>query len=438
MDQPGIFKHKALDLNRPQIRLVQIHQTSLGLDDGSELDVIRCSINTFDIDTSPPYTALSYVWGPPEPSNEIIISEQKFTIRKNLHDFFLQARNLRLEECFWIDQLCIDQADLGERNHQVAMMGQIFSEAKHTISWLGSDLPAYLKDVNFTQLYGPGSNDDTSRAWKSVFKSTYWTRLWVIQEICLSQEVSFLIRDIRLSWAAICGSLIASTPHLTNRLIEVDQMRKYRFEKHRKRTLGSSKVPPWFYCTFLRHCSGLDCADPRDQVYGLGSLLDGRINFRPDYSLAVEDVYEGLVQSDLCQVKTWEEVIGYMNLCRLFSESMGLHDREDIILKLNVRSYYGRKSEFVRYIRPALPEASIGELVRNTIEPDLTEGPWKYERDIPAEDIVAFTGRMIEIPLPSRRLLNRKTRRQEYIMQSLTTWEKARGLLQRALSTGNG
>jgi len=43
----------------------------------------------------------------------------------------------------WIDALCIDQADLQEKGHQVAHMGQIFRRADRVVIWLGDtgDVP---------------------------------------------------------------------------------------------------------------------------------------------------------------------------------------------------------------------------------------------------------------------------------------------------------
>lgn len=53
-----------------------------------------------------------------------------------------------------IDYLCIDQMNLAERNHQVAMMSQIYARAETVIVWLGllsegSDtIMGYLDEVS--------------------------------------------------------------------------------------------------------------------------------------------------------------------------------------------------------------------------------------------------------------------------------------------------
>jgi Heterokaryon incompatibility protein (HET) len=41
------------------------------------------------------------------------------------------------ERQFWIDALCINQEDVSERNHQVRMIGKIYSQAQGIVAWLG-------------------------------------------------------------------------------------------------------------------------------------------------------------------------------------------------------------------------------------------------------------------------------------------------------------
>ncbi|KAH7361167.1 hypothetical protein BKA66DRAFT_396649, partial [Pyrenochaeta sp. MPI-SDFR-AT-0127] len=37
----------------------------------------------------------------------------------------------------WVDAICIDQNDLIERNHQVGLIGQIYSNATLVLTWGG-------------------------------------------------------------------------------------------------------------------------------------------------------------------------------------------------------------------------------------------------------------------------------------------------------------
>ena len=41
----------------------------------------------------------------------------------------------------WIDQICINQDDVHERNEQVALMHRIYSKAENVVIWLGEEGP---------------------------------------------------------------------------------------------------------------------------------------------------------------------------------------------------------------------------------------------------------------------------------------------------------
>lgn len=47
----------------------------------------------------------------------------------------------------WIDQLCINQFDILEKNTQVPMMGEIYAGATRTIAWFGEGSPELLDKV---------------------------------------------------------------------------------------------------------------------------------------------------------------------------------------------------------------------------------------------------------------------------------------------------
>jgi hypothetical protein len=109
--------------------------------DFSIIDVDKGSL--YDLGTASPmpgsvqYTALSYMWGEAIADRTIILHGKHFPVRKNLWDFLDRARKDHFEGFLWIDALCIDQAKVGERNHQVALMGKIYSHAEGVIVWLG-------------------------------------------------------------------------------------------------------------------------------------------------------------------------------------------------------------------------------------------------------------------------------------------------------------
>jgi Heterokaryon incompatibility protein (HET) len=88
--------------------------------------------------------ALSYVWGDPDPATmcDIIVNGRLVMARGNLEAALrrlwgaLEAYSgLKL----WIDALCINQEDIGERNREVRRMREIHASAWSVLSWLGEE-----------------------------------------------------------------------------------------------------------------------------------------------------------------------------------------------------------------------------------------------------------------------------------------------------------
>lgn len=117
------YKYSPLDYAKNEICLIKLAHRK------SPDSPIRCTIKTAMLDHQ--YKALSYVWGTPA-VNYILVDEKRFMIRDNLYAFlFTESLNPTCEETwYWIDQLCIDQVNAAERNHQVARMSTTFASAE--------------------------------------------------------------------------------------------------------------------------------------------------------------------------------------------------------------------------------------------------------------------------------------------------------------------
>ncbi|CAG8971855.1 hypothetical protein HYALB_00001966 [Hymenoscyphus albidus] len=121
----------------------------------------------------------------------------------------------------WADQVCINQNDVQERNSQVAMMKDVYTQARRTIIWLGkpdSDMlvVANLLEVITTTAYGRlpmtkgpfrqelpediekfiaiksdsnwPSDLEFMRSIANTLNKSWFSRAWIIQEVVLSQE----------------------------------------------------------------------------------------------------------------------------------------------------------------------------------------------------------------------------------------------------------
>ena len=120
----AIYSTAHLDLSSKHIRLVEI----LPADD--EAAAISCRFHTEALEKPAPYTALSYTWGDPSNMKEIVLDGEVFHVRDNLWQFLHEMRKQDRRDRFWIDAVCIDQTNVQERNHQVALMKDVYTKVR--------------------------------------------------------------------------------------------------------------------------------------------------------------------------------------------------------------------------------------------------------------------------------------------------------------------
>ncbi|KAI1847193.1 hypothetical protein JX266_006733 [Neoarthrinium moseri] len=131
----SVFQHTPLNQNE-SIRLLLLHPS------GTHHAVLRGSLCHYNLndhygDIRGGYTALSYVWGDAEKTEVMLLDDKEFQITANLAEALRNIRDDVGTYHIWADALCIDQRNISERNTQVAMMGDIYSSAMHTIIYLG-------------------------------------------------------------------------------------------------------------------------------------------------------------------------------------------------------------------------------------------------------------------------------------------------------------
>ncbi|KAF2003577.1 HET-domain-containing protein, partial [Amniculicola lignicola CBS 123094] len=117
-------------LQKDEIRLVKLHAAR------NYSDPVKCSLQTVNLRSSPPFEALSYVWGKLS-GNDIQLQGEPYIITKNLNEALRRLRNESNDRILWIDALAINQSSIPERNAQVRMMLDIYATADETVVWLG-------------------------------------------------------------------------------------------------------------------------------------------------------------------------------------------------------------------------------------------------------------------------------------------------------------
>lgn len=88
------------------------------------------------VDSLPPYRALSYTWGDTKDRRQISLNRQSFHVNQNLYAALQRLRHERQRQLYWIDMLCIDQANIEEQSQQVRFMSDIHTKAVEVDFWL--------------------------------------------------------------------------------------------------------------------------------------------------------------------------------------------------------------------------------------------------------------------------------------------------------------
>lgn len=102
----------------------------------------------------------------------------------------------------WVDALCINQSDNGEKLHQIGLVAQIYTNACRVMMWLGEeeentglafDLIRDAPQDNLLELVRDGN--EKSKHWEALgilFARPYWSRVWIIQEVLLSAQMGIM------------------------------------------------------------------------------------------------------------------------------------------------------------------------------------------------------------------------------------------------------
>jgi len=83
------------------------------------------------------YDALSYQWRRDKPAVPIRINDVQVLVTQNCHAALRRLRDTHRKRVVWIDAICINQQDDLEKNHQAAMISDIYKRTLKVFVWLG-------------------------------------------------------------------------------------------------------------------------------------------------------------------------------------------------------------------------------------------------------------------------------------------------------------
>ncbi|KAK1544871.1 HET domain-containing protein [Colletotrichum paranaense] len=312
-----LFQYEPLDLTGKSFRLLMLHPGSTG---EISCDIFEASL---DSDGIIPYEALSYAWGSIGLSASIIANGKTLRITNNLFTALSHVRDDSIGRVMWIDAVCIDQANIAERGHQVGQMAGIYRGAEQVIIWLGPStfetklLMGHLKELQRSFVRHKRHEDDLAWAkqkWStirqgseqdqavlvdlqrnallSLLSQTWFTRIWILQEVSNARVAIVQCGNqfVQAHMLNIASKLVGVTPEAGCQAV-LDL-----FPTSSTQRSPRMDVLP----TLLQKFRKSKASDPRDMVYALVAIAsdvpegdsDGILT--PDYFKTEKQLVEEL------------------------------------------------------------------------------------------------------------------------------------------------
>jgi hypothetical protein len=305
-------------------------------------DPVHLSLEVYDLEECPEYETVSYTWAGEDgdgslcrpvyigPYYDVLIQT------KNCWEMLRFMRPWRGTRMVWVDAICINQSDVLERNTQVGLMSKIYSAGSRVVVYLGSDVATSLHgkhprrrrlhclESGTVTSYFSGS-DSPRHSLQELLKLRYFSRIWVIQELLLSQRVVMRVGDVDY-WAdpVMANYFTSSVPNWDWSKSQAPWVQHV--------SKGASGVQN--LRDLLRISSFSRATDPRDRVFGLLGIMPqhessqtpplsesrssvtsqiSKGGLYADYSLSCQHVFIGLFA--YCLFVMWHPMILYHASC---------------------------------------------------------------------------------------------------------------------------
>ena len=246
------YAHKALQDPQTCFRLLCILP-------GRFSDSIVCTTSVIGLaEAAGKYEALSYCWGSQNRTRPIICDSASFSVTPNLESALRRLRAPEVARSFWIDQLCIDQDNLREKEQQIGLMTDIYRQSRKLMIWLGDDgddsrkahkLIDRLLRLESNASHGirnsdndpsqqvrrsiavdqlkprglPGIKDAGWQELRSFLSRPWFSRIWTIQEAAIATDADFLWgKESSVSWRGMVSVIVSVRQHLPRTLLGSD------------------------------------------------------------------------------------------------------------------------------------------------------------------------------------------------------------------------
>lgn len=327
-DTPVDFVYSPLPAVGHYIRLLKIEPSA-------PEEPLRFSLAACKFAEAPAYNSLSYEWGNNPPGQPILVNGGLFFVRENLHSFLkVLAGSAYRERYFFADAICINQDDIPERNAQVQRMGDLYAQAEEVLVWLGPgtaesdfifDMCSDPAATSSTAESKPGEekrriedlnfNEPDGEALDLVYQRSYWTRLWIIQELFLARKIVLFCGSKSTTWSVFkrlprwnkadfvsggftgADMVLGSTPAGRHARDILDELKKREDGKAARTEKGLVEL--------IEKFGHAQCSDARDHAYGLLGIAsasgkheeDRGVGVVADYSMSPATLFVRLLRT---------------------------------------------------------------------------------------------------------------------------------------------
>ncbi|KAH8721650.1 heterokaryon incompatibility protein-domain-containing protein [Ilyonectria robusta] len=341
---------------------------------------IEVSLREYSLDACPEFGALSYTWatedGDSSLSKCLECGGGIIKITANCEAALVRLRQSEEVRVLWVDAICIDQSNDAEKNLQITLMRQIYSLATWVGLWLGEASTAVdeqtskpLSELGMTfmhdfaveiaersnsgqtpyggELYQEFIGDRRAfqeqgmevftprvQGFWDVLHRPWWERLWVVQELALSQSAHLMCGGSSESWhnlTVVIDGLVKSdgqsvevfefiATFITSAFHQI-HMASFVDRNQPDSIPSQPPTPGTRALAILNATRNTRATDPRDKIYGiLGFFGDAESDPEnifplPDYTKTAAELYADVSRSiiaNTCSLDVMSSCYGFV------------------------------------------------------------------------------------------------------------------------------
>jgi hypothetical protein len=131
-----MYRYHSITGDSQSFRILKVHGSS------SRESLVECELIESRLGQAEyAYEAISYCWNTGVRNRSVLCDGETLPVTESCEAVLRRFRypTKSRSRLLWIDFICINQAEMDERTHQVTLMGRIYAKAKCVLIWLGEE-----------------------------------------------------------------------------------------------------------------------------------------------------------------------------------------------------------------------------------------------------------------------------------------------------------